>query len=122
MEYNGVKVLFKNGKTINIKMPEPNKFIDWITERDLSKTPFISIDDKHVINLTEVLYIRPTKKNIWRHGKMKWLLVILTVIFVIAKLLNIITWSWWLVFTPAIILLVIYLIVLILSIILECMK
>lgn len=64
MEYNGVKVLFKNGKTINIKMPEPNKFIDWITERDLSKTPFISIDDKHVINLTEVLYIRPTKKNI----------------------------------------------------------
>ena len=53
---------------------------------------------------------------------MEWLLVILTVIFVIAKLLNIITWSWWLVFTPAIILLVIYLIVLILSIILECMK
>lgn len=53
---------------------------------------------------------------------MKWLLVILTVIFVIAKLLNIITWSWWLVFTPTIILVVIYLIVLILSIILECMK
>lgn len=53
---------------------------------------------------------------------MKWLLVILTVIFVIAKLLNIITWSWWLVFTPAIILLVIYLILLILAIIGECMK
>ena len=32
MEYNGVKVYFKNGKTINIKMPEPNKFIDWVTE------------------------------------------------------------------------------------------
>lgn len=63
MEYNGVKVLFKNGKTVNIKMPEPNKFIDWITERDLSKMPFISIDDKHAINLTEVLYIRSTKLN-----------------------------------------------------------
>jgi hypothetical protein len=32
-----VEVHFKNGKTINIKMPEPNKFIDWVTERDLSK-------------------------------------------------------------------------------------
>lgn len=53
---------------------------------------------------------------------MKWLLVILTVIFVIAKLLNIITWSWWLVFTPTIILVVLYIIVLICSIILECMK
>lgn len=63
MEYNGVEVHFKNGKTINIKMPEPNKFIEWVTERDLSKTPFISIDDKDAINLTEVLYIRPTKLN-----------------------------------------------------------
>lgn len=53
---------------------------------------------------------------------MKWLLVRLAITFVIAKLLNIITWSWWLVFTPAIILVVIYLIVPILSIILECMK
>lgn len=61
MEYNGVQVHFKNGKTINIKMPEPNKFIDWITERDLSKTPFISIDDKEVINLTEVLHIKACK-------------------------------------------------------------
>ena len=50
MEYNGVKVYFKNGKTINIKMPEPNKFIDWVTERDLSKNPFISIDGKDAIN------------------------------------------------------------------------
>ena len=61
MEYNGVQVLFKNGKTINIKMPEPNKFIDWITERDLSKTPFISIDDKDTINLTQVLHIKACK-------------------------------------------------------------
>ena len=63
MEYNGVKVHFKNGKTISIKMPEPNKFIDWVTERDLSKNPFISIDGKDAINLTEVLCIRPTKLN-----------------------------------------------------------
>lgn len=53
---------------------------------------------------------------------MKWLLVILTVIFVIAKLLNIITWSWWLVFTPAIILNIFYIILLILAIIGECIK
>lgn len=53
---------------------------------------------------------------------MRWLLVILTVIFVIAKLLNIITWSWWLVFTPAIILTIFYIILLILAIIGECIK
>lgn len=63
MEYNGVQVHFKNGKTINIKMPEPNKFINWVTEQDLSKMQFISIDNKDAINLTEVLYIRPTKLN-----------------------------------------------------------
>lgn len=61
MEYNGVEVHFKNGKTINIKMPEPNKFIDWITERDLSKMPFISIDGKQAINLAEVLHIKACK-------------------------------------------------------------
>lgn len=53
---------------------------------------------------------------------MRWLLVILTVIFVIAKLVNIITWSWWLVFTSAIILIIFYIIVLILAIIGECIK
>ena len=58
MEYNGVQVHFKNGKTINIKMPEPNKFIDWVTERDLSKAPFISIDDKDAINLTEYCILK----------------------------------------------------------------
>ena len=34
---------------------------------------------------------------------MKWLAILLTIIFVIAKLLKIITWSWWLVFTPFIV-------------------
>lgn len=61
MEYNGVQVHFKNGKTINIKMSEPNKFIDWVTELDLSKMQFISIDDKEAINLTEVLHIKACK-------------------------------------------------------------
>nr|DAO35306.1 MAG TPA: transmembrane protein [Caudoviricetes sp.] len=32
---------------------------------------------------------------------MKWLAILLTVVFTIAKLLGFITWSWWLVFTPA---------------------
>ena len=34
---------------------------------------------------------------------MKWLLVGLTLIFTVCKLLKLISWSWWLVFTPAII-------------------
>ena len=50
--------------TINIKMPEPNKFIDWVTEKDLSKMHFISIDDKEAINLTEVLHIKACKIKI----------------------------------------------------------
>ncbi len=34
----------------------------------------------------------------------EFLCVVLTIIFVIAKILKLITWSWWLVFTPTIIL------------------
>lgn len=48
---------------------------------------------------------------------MEWLLVRLAITFVIAKLLNIITWSWWIVFTPTIILVVMYIILLIIAII-----
>lgn len=61
MEYNGVKVLFKNGKTINIKMSAPNKFIDWIAERDFSKLLFISVNGEDAINLAEVLHIKACK-------------------------------------------------------------
>ena len=35
---------------------------------------------------------------------MQWLAIILTVLFVAAKLVGLITWSWWLVFLPVIIL------------------
>lgn len=35
---------------------------------------------------------------------MQWLAIILTALFVAAKLVGIVTWSWWLVFLPAIIL------------------
>lgn len=35
---------------------------------------------------------------------MQWLAIILTALFVVAKLVGLITWSWWLVFLPAIIL------------------
>lgn len=31
---------------------------------------------------------------------MKWLMIILTAIFTIAKLMHVITWSWWLVLLP----------------------
>ena len=61
MEYNGVKVLFKNGKAINIKMSAPNKLIDWIAERDLSKSLFISVNGEYAINLAEVLHIKACK-------------------------------------------------------------
>lgn len=61
MEDNGIKVLFKNGKTVNIKISDPDRFIDWIAGRDFSKMPFISINDKHAVNLTEVLHIKTCK-------------------------------------------------------------
>lgn len=35
---------------------------------------------------------------------MQWLAIILTALFVAAKLVGLITWSWWLVFLPVIIL------------------
>lgn len=53
---------------------------------------------------------------------MKWLAILLTVIFVIAKLLNIVTWSWWLVFTPAIIYFAVALIVLIVAFIIALLS
>ncbi|WP_240410766.1 hypothetical protein [Limosilactobacillus vaginalis] len=34
---------------------------------------------------------------------MKWLVIILTAMFTGAKLAHVISWSWWLVFSPAII-------------------
>lgn len=42
---------------------------------------------------------------------------ILTVIFVIAKLVGVIEWSWWIVFLPTIIPLIIFLIIVIVAII-----
>ena len=35
---------------------------------------------------------------------MQWLAIILTAVFTAAKLVGVISWSWWLVFLPAIIL------------------
>lgn len=34
---------------------------------------------------------------------MKWLAIVLTAIFTTAKLMSVVTWSWWLVLLPAII-------------------
>ncbi len=34
---------------------------------------------------------------------MKFLAVVLTIIFVVARIMNLITWSWWLVLSPALI-------------------
>lgn len=42
---------------------------------------------------------------------MKWLMIVLTAIFVMAKLINVITWSWWLVLIPVWIYLGVYLLV-----------
>lgn len=50
-----------------------------------------------------------------RNNYMSWLAVLLTVIFVVAKLLGIIEWCWWLVFTPVIIYGVIVLVILIIT-------
>lgn len=48
---------------------------------------------------------------------MKWLLIGLTLIFTVFKLLNVITWSWWLVLLPGIVYVVACLVILILAII-----
>lgn len=34
---------------------------------------------------------------------MKFLVVVLTIIFTVARIMNLITWSWWLVLSPALI-------------------
>ncbi len=34
---------------------------------------------------------------------MKFLAVVLTIIFTVARIMNLITWSWWLVLSPALI-------------------
>lgn len=41
---------------------------------------------------------------------MKWLAILLTLIFAIAKVMGYFPWSWWLVFTPALTLLIVLLI------------
>lgn len=52
---------------------------------------------------------------------MKWLAIILTVLFVAFKLLGLITWSWWLVFTPVIVYCAIILVVLIVYVVLKAL-
>ena len=41
--------------------------------------------------------------NIRGPGCAGWFLAILSIVFVIAKLFGVITWSWWIVFSPVII-------------------
>lgn len=53
---------------------------------------------------------------------MKMLAILLTVIFVIAKLFNIVTWSWWIVFAPVIVWVILYIIALMIVIISESTK
>lgn len=48
---------------------------------------------------------------------MKFLVIVLTIIFAIAKIIGFITWSWWLVLSPALIYCAIWLLVLLISII-----
>lgn len=46
---------------------------------------------------------------------MQWLAIVLTAIFVMAKLMGIVAWSWWLVMLPALILLAFEVIVLLVT-------
>lgn len=48
---------------------------------------------------------------------MKFLAVILTIIFAVARIMNLITWSWWLVLSPALIYCAVWLLVLLIGII-----
>lgn len=49
----------------------------------------------------------------WEVLCMKWLAILLTLIFAIAKVIGYFPWSWWLVFTPALAYVVLALILLI---------
>lgn len=48
---------------------------------------------------------------------MQYLLVLLTLVFVVCKIVGLIAWSWWLVFLPAIILFLFYAIVFVMALI-----
>lgn len=48
---------------------------------------------------------------------MQYLLILLTLIFVVCKIIGLIAWSWWLVFLPAIILIAIYIVMLLVTLI-----
>lgn len=53
---------------------------------------------------------------------MKWLMIILTALFTAAKLVGLITWSWWLVFLPALILVGFWLFVFIVAVVVQILK
>ena len=53
---------------------------------------------------------------------MKWLMIILTALFTVAKLVGLITWSWWLVFLPALILVGFWLFVFIVAVVVQILK
>lgn len=63
MEYNGVEVHFKNGKTLSCDVGDVSKFIEWLGRQSLSENPFVTINGKYAVNAKEVLCIRPTKLN-----------------------------------------------------------
>ncbi|WP_179221328.1 hypothetical protein [Lactobacillus taiwanensis] len=48
---------------------------------------------------------------------MKFLAIVLTIIFAIARIMGLIGWSWWLVFSPALIYCAVWLLVLLIAII-----
>ena len=48
---------------------------------------------------------------------MKFLAIVLTIIFAIARIMGFITWSWWLVLSPTLIYCAVWLLVLLISII-----
>lgn len=48
---------------------------------------------------------------------MQYLLILLTIVFVICKIIGLIAWSWWLVFLPTIILIAIYIGILLVTLI-----
>lgn len=53
---------------------------------------------------------------------MQWLAIILTALFVAAKLVGLVSWSWWLVFLPALIYLGIWLLFFIVAFVVAMME
>lgn len=91
----------------NYKIKRVNEVKKWVDSIKDSRRDF---EAAHV--LEDELYLK-ILRGIAAVLCMKWLAILLTLIFAVAKVMGYFPWSWWLVFTPALAYVVLALILLI---------